>query len=55
MLKKVFRGGGKPVFYEKELDFLKRIYKKYNMMVMTFDPDIPMEGIVGSDLLKAIG
>ncbi len=43
------------MFYEKELDFLKRIYKKYNLMVITFDPDIPMEGIVGSDLLKAIG
>lgn len=55
MLKKVFKGGGKPVFYEKELEFLKRIYKKYNMSVVTFDPSAPMDGIIGADLLKAIG
>lgn len=43
------------MFYDKELDFLKRIYKKYNLSVITFDPAIPMKGIVGSDLLKAMG
>ncbi len=43
------------MFYEKELDFLKRIYKKYSLSVITFDPEIPMEGITGADLLKALG
>lgn len=43
------------MFYEKELEFLKRIYKKYNMSVITFDPAAPMAGIVGADLLRAIG
>ena len=43
------------MFYEKELEFLKRIYKKYNLSVITFDPTVPMEGIVGADLLKAMG
>ena len=44
-----------PVFYEKELEFLKRIYKKYNLSVMTFDPSVPMEGIDGAELLKILG
>ncbi|MBP3384263.1 MAG: hypothetical protein J6M22_02250, partial [Firmicutes bacterium] len=43
------------MFYEKELEFLKRIYKKYSLSVITFDPEIPMEGIVGAELLKALG
>ncbi len=43
------------MFYERELEFLKRIYRKYNMSVITFDPVAPMAGIIGADLLKAIG
>lgn len=43
------------MFYEKELDFLKRIYEKYKMSVITFDPTVPMEGITGAELLKALG
>lgn len=43
------------MFYDKELEFLKRIYRKYNLSVITFDPRIPMEGIVGEDLLTALG
>lgn len=43
------------MFYEKELDFLKRIYNKYSLSVITFDPDVPMEGIVGAELLKMLG
>lgn len=44
-----------PVFYEKELEFLKRIYKKYNLSVMTFDPSVSMEGIDGAELLRILG
>lgn len=43
------------MFYAKELEFLKRIYKKYNLSVITFDPQLPMDGILGGDLLKALG
>ena len=41
--------------YSKEMDFLKRIYKKYNLSVNTFDPAVTMDGIIGSDLLKSLG
>ena len=43
------------MFYEKELEFLKRIYKKYSLSVITFDPAVPMEGITGSELLNMLG
>ena len=43
------------MFYEKELEFLKKIYKKYNLPVMTFDPMMPMEGVEGAELLKILG
>lgn len=43
------------MFYKKEMEFLKRIYSKYNLSVITFDPTIPMEGIVGAELLNALG
>lgn len=45
----------KKLFYERELEFLKRIYKKYNMSVVTFDPTVQMTEIIGGNLLKALG
>ena len=43
------------MFYEKELDFLKRIYKKYSLLVLTFNPTVPMEQVVEGRLLNLIG
>ncbi len=43
------------MFYEKELEFLKKIYKKYNLSVMTFDPAVSMAGVEGAELLRILG